>query len=133
VHLGLVTTAWGVFVLTLFHPGVQVRWPLSRSLRPAGFVLLGVSASIWLWAAARLGPTRLANGPFFGRGPATAVRDGPYRWLRNPIYDSYALAFVGAGLVKTNAAFFLLAAESYLLLNVMEAGVENRPFAEEGT
>jgi protein-S-isoprenylcysteine O-methyltransferase Ste14 len=128
VHLGLVTAAWAAFVLTLIDHGVHVRWTLPHALHPAGVAVLAVSAALWLWAFAHLGPQRLANGYFFGRGPSAAVRSGPFRWLRNPMYDSYALAFVGVGLVTNNAAFFVLAAESYLLLNIIEARVENGPF-----
>ena len=133
VHLGLVTAAWAAFLLTLIDHGVHVRWTLPHALRPAGLAVLAVSAALWLWAFAQLGVKRLANGNFFGRGPSAAVRGGPFRWLRNPMYDSYALAFVGMGLVTNNAAFFVLAAESYLLLNVIEARVENRPFPANGT
>ena len=43
------------------------------------------------------------------------------------MYDSYALALVGWALYRENAVNLLLAGESFILLNRLEARVENRP------
>jgi protein-S-isoprenylcysteine O-methyltransferase Ste14 len=128
VHLALVTPPWALFVGLL--PGLNrpVPWPLGRRLRRLGTAFMVVAAGVWLDAFARMGPERTANGYFFGRGPREPVTGGVYRWLRNPMYDAYALALAGSGLQSGNAAFLALAGEAYLLLNFVEARVENRPF-----
>lgn len=130
VHLALTAPLWGVFVYLLSGLGRHVIWPLPASLRPAGVALLVVGAALWLAAFVQLGPERTANGFFFGRGPAEPVTSRLFARLRNPMYDSYALAFVGLACTRANGAYLLLALESYLLLNVVEASVENRPFEE---
>src|SRR5262249_28062638 len=83
---------------------------------------------LWLAAFRQLGPARTANGFFFNRGPARRVEGGVYRWLRDPMYTAYALALVGLGLWRRNAAYPALAAEAYALLEWVEAPVENAPF-----
>jgi len=128
-HLLLIAPGWLAFLVSL--PGLDraVVWPLPRRVRPAGWALLAASAGLWLAAYRQLGPERIANGYFFGRGASQPVSGGIFRWLRNPMYDSYALAFAGSALVSANAVYLLVAAESVLLLNFVEAKVENRPFS----
>lgn len=126
VHLAAVTPAWLLFLYLLSNIGRHRGWALPEQLRPAGIFILVIASGLWLWAFTQLGPERTANGNIFGRGPAEPVDKGPFRLLRNPMYDSYLLAFVGLALWKANAQYFLLALESYLLLNVLEARVENR-------
>lgn len=55
---------------------------------------------------------------------------GVFRIVANPMYDGYTLAF-GQALRCRNAVYLLLAAESYLLLNRIEARIENARFAGE--
>lgn len=128
-HLALIAPGWAAFFLFLAGLDREVRWPLPTRLRPVGYGLLAASAGLWLAAFSQLGPERTANGYFFGRGPREAVTGGIYRWRRNPMYDSYALAFAASALARANAVYLLLAAESVLLLNLLEARVENRPFS----
>lgn len=128
LHLALITPGWVVFLILLARIGNHVRWPLPSALRPVGVVLLLMSSGTWLWAFAQLGPERVANGYFFGRGPREPVEGGLFRQLRNPMYDSYLVALVGLALFRAKAVYLVLALESYLLLNLMEARVENRPF-----
>ncbi len=85
-----------------------------------------LSSVLWLWTFAQLGPVRTANGNIFGRGPTEPVDEGPFRYLQNPMYDSYLLTFVGLALWKANAQYLVLALESYVLLNLVEGRVENR-------
>ncbi|MEX2586717.1 MAG: methyltransferase [Actinomycetota bacterium] len=128
VHLGITLPAWGAFLFLLVDLGRHVRWPLPEELVGAGVFLLCASAALWVVTFVQLGPERVANGYFFGRGPTEAVEGGVFRWLRNPMYDSYLMAFLGLALFKANAVYLIMAAESYLLFNVIEARVENRPF-----
>jgi len=128
-HLLLIAPSWLAFLASL--PGVAraVALPLPRRGRPAGWALVAVSVGLWLAGYRQLGLERTANGYFFGRGASQPVSGGIFRWLRNPMYDSYALAFAGSALVSANAVYLLVAAESVLLLNFFEAKVENRPFS----
>jgi protein-S-isoprenylcysteine O-methyltransferase Ste14 len=128
VHLAVITPGWVAFLFLVAGVSRHFRWALPGLLRPAGVALVLVAAVLWLIAAIQLGPERIANGYFFGRGPRTGLSTGIFRWLRNPVYDSYALAFFGVGLLSANGVYLLLAAESYLLCNLVEARVENRPF-----
>ena len=127
-HLVLIAPGWVAFLLSL--PGLdrEAAWPLAPRVRPVGCAILAASAALWLAAYRQLGPERMSNGYFFGRGPSQPVAGGIFRWLDNPMYDSYGLAFAGAALVRANAAYLLLAAESVVLLNLIEARIENRPF-----
>jgi protein-S-isoprenylcysteine O-methyltransferase Ste14 len=126
-HLGLISPPWIWFLALLRDLEQHVRWPLPDRARPLGSALLAAAGLIWLVAFRQLGPARVANGNFFGRAPTAPVAGGIFRWLRDPMYDAYALAFIGAALRRANAAYLLLAAESLVLLNGCEASVENRP------
>lgn len=129
VHLGLVLPAWAVFLALL--PGLNraVRWPLPRSGRRTGGALIAGSAALWLLAYRQLGAARIANGDIFGYADPVEIDAGPFRIARNPVYISYALALTGWGLRRGNGVYLLLAAESYVLLNQIEARVENAALA----
>src|SRR5262245_27855131 len=117
VHLALVTPPWVGFLALLPGLGRHVRWPLPRRLRPLGAAFLAIAVLLWLQAYRQLGAVRVANGDHFGRRPRQRVAGGVFRFLANPMYDSYALGLVGLALLRRNAAYLLLAGESYLLLN----------------
>ena len=68
--------------------------PTTRLL---GWVLVAVGAAINIsgWLA-----FRRAGTPVFPGRPTTAiVTDGPYRFTRNPLYLSLAIAYLGVGLL----------------------------------
>jgi len=128
-HLALILPGWMWFFFFLLHDvGKRARWPLDARLRPAGLFLSGAGTLLSLVSIVQLGPERTLDGYFFGRPDREEVSGGLFHWLRNPMYDGYVLTFVGTALRKANAAYLLLAMESFLLLNVLEARVENRPF-----
>jgi protein-S-isoprenylcysteine O-methyltransferase Ste14 len=130
VHLGIVVPLWALFLALVPGLGRYVSWPISGRLRPLGTVLLGAAALLWLLAYRQLGGARTANGNIFGHGSRARVDGGVFRILRNPMYDSYALALAGLALRRGNSVYLLLAAESFLLLNQVEARVENRLLGE---
>jgi len=90
----------------------------------AGLAGLVAATALWISAAQQLGPATVANGNFFGRGETSPARLGPYRWLRDPMYDSYALALLSWAFYRGNGAFIALAAESVVLLNMVESRTE---------
>lgn len=132
VHLAIVTPGWLLFLYLVSILGRHRGWPLPEQLRPAGLLIVAVSGALWLWTFAQLGAERTANANIFGRGPKQPVDSGLFRYLENPMYDSYILAFVGLALWKANAQYLLLALESYVLLNLVEARIENRAIATKG-
>jgi len=126
VHLAAITPAWAWFLLLLRGLGKRTVCPLPKKLRPFGVPLLMLATVTWLSAFLQLGLVRTLNGGVFGRGDSSPIRGGLFRWLRNPMYHSYTIALAGAGLRKGNALYLLLAAESFVLFNLIEAPVENR-------
>lgn len=126
VHLALVLPAWGVFLSHLRGLNARVRWPLPPLVRPLGLPVLGTAVALWLLAYRQLGGARTANGNIFGHGPTSRLEGGLFRFVDNPMYLSYVLAFVGLALRRTNAVYLVLAVESYLLCYQVEARAENR-------
>jgi len=125
LHMALITPAWLLFVCSL--PAVRRDPRLGiRHRRTLGLTVVGAAAVLWLAAARQLGGARVLNADAFGAVAASRVVSGPYRLLRNPIYDSYALALVGCGLFTGSGGYFLLSLESMIVLNVIEAAVEAR-------
>lgn len=131
VHLALTTPIWGLFLVLQGRLGSQVHWPVAPELKPAGVALWAVGVALLLATSWQLGLTRTFNGYFFGRGRKEPVNGGVFRWLRNPMYDSFCILFVAEAFWLGNAVYLVLAAESFLLLNQIEARVENRPFGAD--
>ena len=131
LHLALITPGWLLFVGSL--PAVR-RDPCLRirSRRTLGLTVIGAAAVLWLAAARELGGARVLNADAFGQVAPRRVVSGPYRWRRNPIYDSYALALLGCGLFTGRGGYLLLSLESLIVLNLIEAGVEARSLSAKG-
>ncbi|MBI4214007.1 MAG: hypothetical protein HY534_06835 [Chloroflexi bacterium] len=129
VHIALIAPPWLAFLALLRDLNQRARWPLPESMRPLGSFLLVIASGLWFAAFRELGPVRVANGYFFGRGPSERVSGSVFRLRRDPMYDAYALALVGTAFRRANGVYLLLAVESLLLLNGLEASVENRAFA----
>lgn len=127
VHLGFALPARGAFIAMVADLGRSVRWPLPGEFVDAVLGLVLISVGLWIAACFQLGPERVANGYFFGRGPTEPVEGGVFRWSRDPMHDSYFRMFLDFVLAKANAAYLLIAAGSFLF-NLFEARVENRPY-----
>jgi protein-S-isoprenylcysteine O-methyltransferase Ste14 len=70
-----------------------------------GWLLVGAGTALFLWA---LRVFFLARTGIMLQKPATALmREGPYRWSRNPQYVAFVAMYVGAALV-TNTVWPLL-------------------------
>jgi len=131
-HLALVTPAWAWFLVLLRRLGEHVRWPVPEAMHLLGLPVIAAGVILFLLALRELGFAAAANGYFFGRAPKQPVRSRVFRVLKNPMYDSYAIVLAGVALVTANAVYLLIAAESFLLLNLVEARVENLPFERDG-
>jgi protein-S-isoprenylcysteine O-methyltransferase Ste14 len=125
LHVALITPGWLLFLCSL--PTVR-RDPVLRirRRRRLGLALIGAAGGLWLAAAKQIGGRRVFNADAFGVVAARRTRSGPYRWLRDPIYDSYAVALAGCALFTGNGGYLLLGLESLIVLNILEAAVEAR-------
>ncbi|MGI8552941.1 MAG: PEMT/PEM2 family methyltransferase [Dehalococcoidia bacterium] len=130
VHLAVVTPLWVSFLALLPGLGRRVRWPLPARLRPFGTPLFLTAAMLWLLAFRKLGATRTGNGNLFGHGSQEPVSGGIFRLTRNPMYDSYVLAFIAAALRSLNGMYLVLAGAAYVLCHRIEARVENQPLRQ---
>lgn len=130
VHMVLITPGWLAFLAFDAQLNYQFQWPLPTVLRPLGAVLVAAALILFAMSFWQLGMRQTFNGHFFGWKASKPLSSGAFRWLKNPMYDSFCLGFIGGALVLTNGAYLVLAVASYLFLNRFEAGVENRPFTE---
>lgn len=123
--MALITPAWLLFACSL--PAVRRDPRLGiRHRRTLGLTVVGAGAVLSLAAARQLGGARVLNADALGAVAARRVVSGPYRWRRNPIYDSYAIALAGCALFTGSGGYLLLSLESMIVLNVIEATVEAR-------
>ena len=84
-------------VATVALAFVPPSWP--DELRFVGIPLAVVGALGFVWSARALGAS-LTPYPK-PREPGTVVQDGPYRYVRHPIYVAGTLLFLGVGLATT--------------------------------
>lgn len=85
---------------------------LQTPLAAAGFLLGVIGAAVTTWGALRLGRSF---------GVLVVVRkvvlDGPYRWVRHPMYLGYICLFAGLVLANFSGAYFILVPiHTFLLL-----------------
>lgn len=134
VEVGLL---WGgtTLVLALLAP-VWLRWSWGGTLQVQviGGVLVAVSVAAGTWAVAKMGWARLLfAGALFPPGagaeendvPQRLVLEGPYRYVRNPLYVTDFLLITGAALLTRNWGLVLLAA-LYLVQLGLQLPLEER-------
>lgn len=121
VHGLVILPLWAAFIylLATLNSHYRLRMPAVPLVGYAFFVLAIVFFGLAIRA---IGWQSLVNGNWFGHGKIS--RAGIFSILQNPIYDSYLLAFIGAALSTGNAAYLVIALESYVGLNIIEARVE---------
>jgi protein-S-isoprenylcysteine O-methyltransferase Ste14 len=97
---------WLGLVAWMIDPG-WMAWSstsLPIWLRWAGVAIVIVASGLVVWTFRCLGKN--LTDTVVTRREHTLVRDGPYRWVRHPFYDSGALFVVAASLIAAN--WFLL-------------------------
>jgi protein-S-isoprenylcysteine O-methyltransferase Ste14 len=99
-----------------------ITTPLGIVIGCLGFVLIGKSYM-------KLGFDRAMGSRFFFHS-IERIQKGPYKILRNPMYDGFMLVFLGLGITFGIVEDFYLALLSFLLLNVFLASVENFSFPQ---
>ncbi len=121
-YLVEVVGLWGgttVLLFVLSPVWVGWSWDGSLPVRAFGGVLALVSVLVGTWAVAKMGWARLLfAGALFPPGagaeennvPQRLVLEGPYRYVRNPLYDTDFVLILGAALLTSNWFLVLLAA-----------------------
>jgi protein-S-isoprenylcysteine O-methyltransferase Ste14 len=132
---------WGgtTLVLILLAPWwLGWSWDGTLPLQVLGAVLLVVSVSVGTWAVAKMGWARLLfAGALFPPGagaeendvPQRLVVEGPYRYVRNPLYDTDFCLILGAALLTRNSFLVALAA-LYLAQLALQLPLEERELRE---
>lgn len=121
--LGMVVTACGITTLTLLCLQ-QTPGPIAIA---AAVTLWSMSTALIVWAIHTLRPA--APGlAFCGQRPRGLVTQGPYAWVRHPLYTSYMLS-LAAGFAATGS--WLLAPFAAVLCSayVVAAREEDRILA----
>lgn len=113
---------WGgttVLVLVLSPWWLGWRWEGASALVGIGGVLVVFSVAVGSWACLKMGWARLLfAGALFPPGagaeennvPQRLVLEGPYRYVRNPLYDTDFALILGTGLLTSNWFLIGLAA-----------------------
>jgi protein-S-isoprenylcysteine O-methyltransferase Ste14 len=113
---------WAGTMLVLFQLSpwwLRWSWSGTSSLQVLGWVLFVGSVVAGTWAVAKMGWARLLlAGALFPPGdgaeengvPQRLVVEGPYRYVRNPLYDGDFCLIVGAALLTQSWALVLVAA-----------------------
>lgn len=123
-HQFVIAPAWIVFFIMSTQLGVFTDWTMPFDVPELGYLVALITILIFISAINVLGIQALTNGNLFGVGPKKAVHHGIFRYLNHPIYDSFALAYIAAGIITNNAAYIVLAAVLHLLLNHVQAQLE---------
>lgn len=93
---------WGAVFAYLINP----RWmawsavPLPGGVRWAGVAICATAAGLVLWTMHRLG--RNLTDTVVTRREHSLVREGPYRFVRHPLYGAVMLLVVGLSLAAAN-------------------------------
>jgi protein-S-isoprenylcysteine O-methyltransferase Ste14 len=132
---------WGgtTLVLFLLSPWwLRWSWSGTTSLQVLGCVLFVSSVVSGTWAVAKMGWARLLlAGALFPPGagaeengvPQRLVVEGPYQYVRNPLYDGDFCLIVGAALLTRSWALVLVAA-LYLVQLALQLPFEERELRE---
>jgi protein-S-isoprenylcysteine O-methyltransferase Ste14 len=132
---------WGgtTLILLVLSPWwLRWNWDGALPLEVLGSVLLVGSVVAGTWAVAKMGWARLLfAGALFlpGAGaeengvPQRLVIEGPYRYVRNPLYDTDLCLILGTGLLTRRWALVLLAA-LYLAQLALQLPLEERELRE---
>lgn len=89
-----------------------------------GYGLIAIAIGLFVVSTSQIGSGALVNVNFFQKNKTKYVTTGVYKYLKNPIYDSYFLLFIGLGFALSNAAFFIIAGLSFVGLNIIEGKIE---------
>lgn len=124
-HQFVIAPAWILFFMMTTQIGRFANWPLPVPLPEIGWLTLIVAVLLMISSLSVMDIQVLTNGWLFDNGPRHPRRQGIYLYLANPFYDGLALAYVAVALINNNAAFIAIAGILHLLLNHIQARLEN--------
>ena len=138
VEVGGLWAGTTLAVLVLSPWWLRWNWNGTLPLEGLGGVLLIGSVVAGTWAVAKMGWARLLfAGALFPPGagaeendvPQRLVVEGPYRYVRNPLYDTDVCLILGAGLL-THTWVLVLLAVLYLAQLALQLPLEERELRE---
>ena len=109
---------------------VLVPFPVWSSfwVRPLGLLPIGLGVFLFAWATRTFKRHSTALMPW---SPSSdLVRDGPYGFSRNPIYLSFALFYLGVGLVLNSAYILAMLVVVAVLFDRLQIPREERYLEE---
>ena len=89
-----------------------------------------VAGGLLLWTFRHLG--RNLTDTVVTRREHTLVTHGPYRWVRNPFYDSVALLLLASAVVTANGFLFVMGGLVFVLLVLRTRTEEDKLLARFG-
>lgn len=122
MHIVLLTILWSAVVVAAGQLHSSLHWSLPALARYVGYISALAASLLFLASAKNLGMGTVLNGNFFGHGKKAS--GGTFGFLKNPMYDSFVLAFIALALVFSEGGYLVLAVESYIGLNVIQSSVE---------
>ena len=138
----------GLFILSTLRPAGLAFWlgliayivnpswmawssvPLPAWLRWTGVGVWSVAGGLLFWTLRHLG--RNLTDTVVTRREHTLVTHGPYRWVRNPFYDSAALLVLASSLVVANWFLLLTGGLAFVLLVLRTRTEEDKLLAHFG-
>ena len=117
---------WAQFTLMAVILALGVlppRWP--EWVRVLGVLLLLAGVAVFVWAARTLGGSFTAYPR--PRPEGALVEDGPYRFVRHPVYSAGVLVLLGYGLITSVVA--TAAVPAITVLWWLKSSVEERHLA----
>jgi protein-S-isoprenylcysteine O-methyltransferase Ste14 len=138
----------GLFILTTLRPlgivmmlGViayliaptSMAWSATRLpqwLRWTGVSLCAMAAGLFIWTLRCLGKN--LTDTVVTRREHTLVKEGPYRWVRHPFYDSVAIFVLGVSMLAANWFLFLTGGLVVTLLVIRTRTEEEKLLARFG-
>jgi protein-S-isoprenylcysteine O-methyltransferase Ste14 len=124
IHSFIIVPFWIIFIIFASQLQLNLLFQYTfTNLWIVGLLLLLTAVSLFVSAIKIIGNGALTNSNFFT--PQKKVISGVYRYFKNPMYDSYALFFLGLGLIFSNWSYIILSVLVWILLNCIESKVEN--------
>ncbi len=97
-------------------------WRIPPSIHLIGYFVSLVATTLFVMSIVKLGVSALVNGNFFNKG--RWAKGKLFQYLHNPMYDSFILAFIAVGFIRSQWAYFVLAVISFIGLNLIQSSIE---------
>jgi protein-S-isoprenylcysteine O-methyltransferase Ste14 len=116
------------YLITRWQPG-QPPWPLA--VRALGVALIAAGGLVMVATFVRF-PREGTGTPFPTNPPSSrkVIVGGPYRYVRNPMYESFLVANIGQALLLSSIALLIYAPVLLVALMLFVRGYEERTLAK---